>query len=368
MKILISGAQGFVGQNLVVRLQELKKYELLCWDRTTTDAEVSEMIQKADFIFHLAGVNRPKEDHQFESGNTGLTEKLATELSRSKKKTPVVYTSSIQVEKNNPYGKSKLNAEKVLTDLGNENGNPVVICRLPNIFGKWSRPNYNSAVATFCYNVARGIPVSVNDPAAEIQLLYIDDLVSGFLKILEKNLDGITFEQFSPIYKTSVGYLSETIQNFKTSRDTLLTDKVGVGLTRALYSTYVSFLPFEEFSYKVQKHEDSRGMFVEMLKTKDSGQFSFFTAHPGITRGGHYHHSKTEKFLVIKGEALFGFRNILTGESKSISTSGAVPTIVETVPGWSHNIKNIGQEEMVVMLWANENFDRENPDTIGCEV
>ena len=243
------------------------------------------------------------------------------------------------------------------------------VFRLPNVFGKWCKPNYNSVVATFCYNIARGLPIKVNDPEASVTLVYVDDLVGRFVRLMDgadASVDEGGFAIVAPQYTTTIGELAIHFQSFKNSRDTLMTERVGTGLMRALYATYVSYLPVESFAYTVPQHADPRGVFVEMLKTPDCGQFSYFTAHPGITRGGHYHQSKTEKFLVIKGQARFKFRHMQTGQSHELATTGDKPEVVETVPGWTHDITNIGHDEMVVMLWANEVFDRSKPDTYAC--
>ena len=287
------------------------------------------------------------------------------------KKVPVIYTSSTQAGHDNPYGLSKLAAEGALQTAALSHGIPVHIFRLPNVFGKWCKPNYNSAVATFCHNIARDLPITINDPAALLALVYVDDVIQAFAALIDNmdvpvGADG--FASIAPQYVTTVGELARQIKSFKDSRDTLMTDSVGTGMVRALYATYVSYLPTESFAYKVPQYGDPRGVFVEMLKTADSGQFSYFTAHPGITRGGHYHHSKTEKFLVIKGQARFRFRHMQTGQTHELNTSGETPQIVETVPGWTHDITNIGAEEMIVMLWANEIFDRARPDTFACPV
>jgi UDP-2-acetamido-2,6-beta-L-arabino-hexul-4-ose reductase len=258
---------------------------------------------------------------------------------------------------------------EALFELQRSLGIPVHVFRLPNVFGKWCKPNYNSVVATFCYNIARGLPIQVIDPVAPVTLLYIDDLVERFVQLMDgadAAMDADGFATVAPQYTTMVGELAHQIRAFKDSRDTLVTERVGSGLIRALYATYVSYLPVESFTYMVPQHGDPRGVFAEMLKTPDCGQFSFFTTHPGVTRGGHYHHSKIEKFLVIKGQARFRFRHILTGQVHELKTSGDRPQIVEMVPGWTHDITNIGIEEMVVMLWANENFDRDQPDTYAC--
>jgi UDP-2-acetamido-2,6-beta-L-arabino-hexul-4-ose reductase len=368
MRVLITGANGFIGKNLQLHLAERIDVEVSCFTREHTEVDLELLVADTDIVFHLAGINRPEDPAEFMQGNADLTQTLCRLLKRTGKVIPVVYSSSIQAAADNPYGESKRSAEETLIAFEKDSGSPVYIYRLPNVFGKWARPDYNSAVATFCHNISQGLPVQLNDPKAQINLVYIDDVVSSFLSILDEKLTKNGFIDIDQQYHISVGDLSDTIHSFKGSRDNLITENVGSGLTRALYSTYVSYLKPEQFSYKVPKYGDERGVFVEMLKTKDAGQFSFFTAHPGITRGGHYHHSKTEKFLVIKGEACFRFRHMLTGEFYELKTSGAQPEIVETVTGWTHDITNTGNEEMVVMLWANEIFDREHPDTYSKHV
>ena len=371
--ILITGANGFVGQNLQLHLSERKDVQVRCFTRANTVDELPALLDGADFVFHLAGVNRPQDPAAFVVGNAGLTQALCTALAQvattTGRKVPVVFASSIQAAQDNAYGQSKRAAEDALFALQHEYGVPVHVFRLPNVFGKWARPNYNSAVATFCHNTARGLPITVNDPAASLTLVYVDDVVQRFIHLLDgadAALDAAGFATVAPQYSTTVGALAAQIQAFKESRNNLVTERVGTGLVRALYSTYVSYLPVEEFAYTVPQHGDARGVFVEMLKTPDCGQFSYFTAHPGITRGGHYHHSKTEKFLVIKGCARFKFRHMHTGETHTLDTSGEQAQVVETVPGWTHDITNIGSDELVVMLWANEIFDRERPDTFAC--
>lgn len=371
--VLITGADGFIGKNLQLHLAERQDVQVVCFTRQHRAEALPAMLQGVDFVFHLAGINRPQDPAEFVSGNADLTRTLCAAVAevaaQTGKRVPVVYTSSTQAAQDNPYGQSKRAAEEALFALQREHAVPVHVFRLPNVFGKWARPNYNSAVATFCHNIARALPIQVNDPAAPVTLVYVDDVLARFVQILEgadAALDGNGFAIVSPQYSTTVGELAAQIQAFKDSRDSLLSERVGTGLVRALYATYVSYLPPEAFAYPVPMHGDARGVFVEMLKTPDCGQFSYFTAHPGITRGGHYHHSKTEKFLVIKGQARFKFRHMHTGQAHELVTSGDKAEIVETVPGWTHDITNIGSDEMVVMLWANEVFDRQRPDTFAC--
>ncbi len=374
-KVLITGVKGFIGKNLQAHLAERTNVHVVYFTREHTVEQLPELLQGVEFIFHLAGINRPQDPKEFVLENTSLTmalcDAVANIANNTGKRIPVVYSSSIQAKADNPYGRSKRAAEDALFALHRDYGVPVHVFRLPNVFGKWCKPNHNSAVATFCHNIARGLPIKINDPAAPITLVYVDDVISRFLQLMngaDAALDAEGFAAMAPQYTSTVGELAGLIQSFKESRVTLMMEHVGAGLVRALYATYVSYLPAESFSYAVPHHADQRGVFVEMLKTPACGQFSYFTAHPGITRGGHYHHTKTEKFLVIKGHARFKFRNIQTGEKHELLTCGDKAEIVETVPGWTHDITNVGDDEMVVMLWANEVFDRERPDTFPSKV
>ena len=375
MKVLITGANGFVGKNLQLHLAARKDVTVVCFTRGDDVAQLNTLLQGVDFVFHLAGVNRPQDPAEFVAGNVDLTRALCQAVGAvaeaNSKKIPIVYTSSTQADQDNAYGISKLGAESALLELQQAHGVPLHIFRLPNVFGKWCKPNYNSAVATFCHNIARDLPIRVKDPATPVTLVYVDDVIARFVQLMDGADAAVGTNGFSsvtPQYTTTVGELARQIQAFKDSRTSLTTERVGTGLVRALYATYVSYLPPEQFAYDVPQYGDPRGVFAEMLKTPDCGQFSYFTAHPGITRGGHYHHSKTEKFLVIKGQARFKFRHMQTGETHELLTSGDKAEVVETVPGWTHDITNIGNDEMVVMLWANEVFDREKPDTFACAV
>lgn len=364
MKVLITGAGGFIGKNLYVHLSEKDN---LCIERFTRNDSLSGLPSKlegVDFIFHLAGVNRSIKTEEFKSGNIELTSELIKAVEKTRRTIPIIYSSSIQAGQDNPYGESKHLAENALLDFSERTGTPVYIFRLPNVFGKWCRPNYNSFVATFCHNILNNFEINIHDPKAPVTLLYIDDVCKCLLALL----DGKTppgYVQVTPEYPTTVGYVADTLKRFKGSRDNLIIENVGVGLERALYSTYLSYMQPSQFTYSIPSYRDERGVFNEFLKTKQAGQFSFFTAHPGITRGGHYHHTKNEKFLVIKGQALFKFEHVITGERYELCVDSGTPEVVETVPGWSHDVTNVGSEELIVMLWANEIFDREAPDTIA---
>jgi UDP-2-acetamido-2,6-beta-L-arabino-hexul-4-ose reductase len=371
-RVLVTGANGFVGKNLVVRLHELPLFEVIKFVRGDAPEALPSLLAQADAVVHLAGENRPADEAAFAQINTGLTvalcDALAVEQQRSGRQLPLVLASSAQAERDNPYGQSKLAAEQAVQKLCAASGHPAVVYRLPGVFGKWCKPNYNSVVATFCHNIARGLPIQINDPAAHLQLVYVDDVVSYLIAALDAPAQGLTRAEVDPRYATTLGDLAHQIGAFRDCRTSLMSERVGTGLVRALFATYVSYLPTERFAYDVPVHGDPRGVFVEMLKTPDSGQFSYFTAHPGITRGGHYHHTKTEKFLVIKGRAVFRFRHLLTGELFDLATSGDKPQVVDTIPGWVHDITNVGNDEMVVMLWANEVFDRANPDTVAAQI
>jgi UDP-2-acetamido-2,6-beta-L-arabino-hexul-4-ose reductase len=371
-RILVTGANGFIGKNLVVRLKELTNITVSTFVRGDDVALLPQLVSQVDAIVHLAGENRPADVSAFVQVNVGLTLALCDAIEQAFQSfgqhIPLVLASSSQAEHDNSYGRTKLAAEEAVHALAHKTSNPCIIFRLPGVFGKWCKPNYNSVVATFCHNIARDLPIQINDVTANLRLVYVDDVVAALLAALEAPTTGCVQVQVEPEYTVTLGELANQIRAFGNCRSTLMTERVGTGFARALYATYVSYLPNDKFSYQVTQHSDPRGVFVEMIKTQDSGQFSFFTAHPGITRGEHYHHTKTEKFLVIKGEALFRFRHLLTNELVELRTSGDTPQVVDTIPGWTHNITNVGDDEMVVMLWANENFDREKPDTVARKV
>ena len=367
MNVLVTGAYGFIGKNLSVRLNELN-IQVTTYTRENSTQDLKELIKDADYIIHLAGENRPKDEKDFDVVNAGLTKSICDAVRFLGKNIPIILASSTQADLNNAYGKSKLDAENIMKLLEIDTGCPVYAYRLPGVFGKWCKPNYNSVVATFCHNIANNLPIKINNSSTVLRLTYIDDVVNEIIRLLQNKVNGFSRLSVEPEYSISLGMLGEQIKSFKNSRTSLISDSVGTGLIRALYSTYVSYLSPDNFSYMLPENIDERGKFVEVLKTTNCGQFSFFTAHPGITRGGHYHHTKTEKFLVIKGSAHFKFRNIATNETHEIFTSEDEFWVVETVPGWTHDITNIGSIEMIVILWANEIFNSQLPDTISCEV
>lgn len=358
MNILVTGSEGFIAKNLIHHLK-YTEHDILEFNRNTS-SDLKNLVEKADVIFHLAGSNRPSNDDGFLHDNVELTGKLVDILCKSDSVKKVFFSSSIQASQNNMYGQSKLLAENQFTKLAESKTIYYQILRLPNIFGKWCKPNYNSVVATFCYNIINGITLNVTDPKKVLNLLYIDDLVRYFLKNLEIELDKFLPEDF-PIYKISLGELEAKIKNFQENKD--IVSNVGSGLERALFATYLAYISPDSFSLPLELHSDPRGTFVEAFKTSKSGQISFFTAKPGITRGGHFHHTKNERFLVIHGSANFRFLNMDTQERYEIKVSAKQPIIVQTIPGWAHDITNIGQEDLLVLLWANEIFDKNIPDT-----
>jgi UDP-2-acetamido-2,6-beta-L-arabino-hexul-4-ose reductase len=367
MHIVVTGGDGFMGRNLRVRLAELGHAQVSSIGRGTPSAERDTALRSADFVFHLAGVNRPANVTEFDDVNARFTESVCATLTAAGRRAPIVFASSTQAALENPYGVSKRAGEAAVERYGSSTGARAYVLRLTNVFGKWARPNYNSAVATFCHNLAQGLPIQVNDPATPMALLYIDDAVKAMIDLLGGGTASGTVE-VGPVHRTTLGEVVSTLGTFTANRSTLIIPSVGTGLTRALYATYLSYLRPADFAYELRRHSDPRGTFVEILKTTDSGQFSFFTAFPGITRGEHYHHTKNEKFLVVKGSARFEFRQIVTGELHAIDVNGDDPRIVETVPGWAHNITNVGDSEMIVMVWANEIFDPALPDTVSAKV
>lgn len=362
MKVLITGSEGFVGKNISLKLRE-RGHETLAIVRGSSVDELRCAVRAADAVVHLAGVNRPKHEDEFRTGNSEFTRRLCEFLADRKSPVPVIFSSTVQVHRDSDYGRSKRQAEQYFADLGSRGGWAINVCRLANVFGKWCRPDYNSVVATFCHNIARGIPIRVDDPEVELKLIYIDDVADAWIKWLECPVVGVCLTEISPQYRVKLGELAAILRSYRDCRSGVPIAETSRGLGRALYATYLSYLPREDFSYTLKRHEDVRGVFVEFLRTRDSGQVSFFTAKPGVTRGGHYHHTKTEKFLVVGGTAKFRFRCLRTGSRQEVLVAAGESRVVETVPGWIHDVTNVGAEDLVCLLWANEPFDHERPDT-----
>lgn len=372
MTILITGSEGFVGMNLRVTLQQRQDIRLLFFDVNNDPAELYPLLNQADFVFHLAGVNRPQNLEDFTSGNTGLTDQICSYLVAQKRSVPLAITSSIQAGLNNAYGISKRGAEDVVFAYGRETGARVYVFRLPNVFGKWCRPNYNSAVATFCNNIAHGLPIQVNDPKVVMHLVYIDDVVQTLCNLLEgkEQKDG-NFNQVEPVHSIALGEIVELITSFKESRDQRSIPNMADPFTKKLYATYLSYLPTDQFRYPLKMNADARGSFTEFIKTPDRGQVSVNISKPGITKGNHWHHTKNEKFLVVSGEGVIRFRKIGSSVIIKYDVSGDKLEVVDIPTGYTHNISNTGETDLVTVMWCNELFDQENPDTyferVECE-
>jgi len=371
MKILVTGSAGFVGRNLVLELQN-RGHHVLCCTLETTKEQLGQYIQECKFVFHLAGVNRPREEREFFEGNAGFTEELLALLEKGGNKAPLVLSSSIQAERDNPYGRSKRQAEDLLFAHGERTGSSVYVYRLPNLFGKWSMPNYNSVVATFCYNIARNLPVTIHDPDAEVPLCYIDDLLEEFLRCMGgkptpygKDSRYCTVPE---VYRRTVGQIASILEGFRESRKTLSLPDFSDPFERKLYSTYLSYLPEEGFSYPLVTHSDHRGSFTEFLRTPDRGQVSVNVSKPGITKGNHWHHTKNEKFLVVSGQALIRFRRVDGEEILEYPVSGDRLEVVDIPPGYTHTITNTGNTDLVTVMWVNECYDPNKPDTYVLEV
>lgn len=368
MKVLITGANGFIGKNLVAKLNELKKYELILIDKDNTKEELKNALLEVDFIFHLAGINRPKDESEFFEGNSGLTGEIVNILKENNKNTPIAITSSIQADLDNAYGKSKKLAEEELLMYSTETNSRVFIYRLPNVFGKWCRPNYNSAVATFCHNIARGEEVWVKDPSIELTLVYIDDVVRCLISSMEDENALKGYVKIHIEHKATLGKIVELLNSFVESRKDLMVPNMEDEFTKKLYSTYLSYLPEDKFSYQLKMNVDNRGSFTEFLKTSDRGQVSINISKPGITKGNHYHHTKNEKFLVVSGEGLIQFRKIDSEEVIEYKVNGEKLEVIDIPVGYTHNIINTGTSDMVTVMWVNEIFNPEKPDTYFLEV
>lgn len=372
MNVLVTGSQGFVGRNLCSVLRTMSNVAVLEFDCDNPPSELEAMLVEAEVIFHLAGVNRPKNEEEFKSGNARLTEEICTILQRLERIPKIIFASSIQAEFDNPYGISKLQAEQVLQAFADTTGARTVVYRFNNLFGKWCRPNYNSVTATFCHNITHDLPVTISDPARSIKLTYIDDVVAalvGEIPSVEEELEtGFAFGAELTAYPITLGELAGLITSFRESRQTLLLPGFDSSLVRALYATYLSYLEGEDFAYPLQVRADNRGELAEMMKSRTFGQIFVSRTMPGIARGNHYHHTKTEKFLVLEGDAAIRLRRIDGAEVIEHRVSGSEFKVVDIPPGYTHNITNIGSGELVTLFWASEILDMEKPDTIYLNV
>ena len=371
MNILITGARGFMGKNLRSALTGRygDAHRLMLLDMPHTEEELLAAAAEADFVFHLAGVNRPTDPADFQKGNADFTRQLLTLLKERGKRPPVLLSSSIQAALENPYGQSKLSAEQAVADYGRETGSAVYLYRLPNVFGKWSRPNYNSAVATFCHNVARGLPITVNDPSVTLRLVYIDDVTEEFLRAMEgqPHREG-EWCTVQPVHEVNLGHMAELIQSFPALRDSLTAPDQSDPLVKKLYATYLSFLPPEDFSRPTVTHADQRGSFTELLHMGSRGQVSLNVSKPHITKGDHWHQTKHEKFIVLQGEGVIRFRKVGDSTVIAYKVSGENLTVVDIPTGYTHSIENTGDTDMLTLMWANEVFDPAHPDTLRLPV
>ena len=364
INVLVTGSAGFVGKNLVETLRLRKDVILTTFDVEDAPSVLTNALSQTDFIFHLAGVNRPRNEDEFRSGNTGLTEEIVGVLQKLGRAVPVLLCSSTQASQENPYGVSKREAEAAVFAYGQASGTAVWVYRLPNLFGKWCRPNYNSVVATFCYNIANDLPIQVNDPNYTLTLAYIDDVVAAFLEAFDGKaavIDG--YAVVEPVHTILLGDLAEMLRGFRASRNALSIPNMSDPLTRKLYSTYLSYLPTNQFSYPLKMNRDDRGSFTEFIRTSDRGQVSINISKPGITKGNHWHHTKNEKFLVVSGHGVIRFRKIGSKEIIEYAVSGEKLEVVDIPTGYTHNISNSGDCDMVTVMWVNEPFDPEKPDT-----
>lgn len=370
MKVLVTGARGFISKNLCTVLENMEDIELLKYSHDDDPDRLRNIAGDVGFVFHLAGVNRPKDEKEFDEGNLGFTETLLGILENAGNTPGFVFASTIQAKLDNPYGKSKKDAEDAVFSWAKRTGAKAVVYRLPNVFGKWCRPNYNSVVATWCHAVAHGKPLRIDDPEKELTLVYIDDVVQEFLNAL-KDVPAIDDEGYGTVerkYQVKLQYIADALLSFRDSRQNLVLPDFSDDFTRALYGTYLSYLPEEEFSYKLGTRSDDRGWLAEFIKSPAIGQIFVSTTKPGITRGNHWHHTKTEKFLVVKGEATIKFRKIGDERVLEYRVSGDRPEVVDIPTGYTHSITNTGTGELVTLFWANEILNPEKPDTYYSEV
>lgn len=364
--VLVTGSSGFIGKNLCTQLALLDDIEVTTYNRHTPIDKLSQLVTAADFIFHLAGVNRPQDDSEFMQDNLGLTKSIIDILRDNNLKTPLLITSSIQAELDNPYGMSKLAAEKYASDWHKESSSPVFIYRLPGVFGKWCRPNYNSVVATFCYNIANSLPIQISNPSHVVTLAYIDDVVADFIEHLgsEQSSDPGQPKQPSHIFSLTLGELSDRLYAIRDIRESLIVPNLEDELNKFLYATYISYFDEDDFGYTLAKNSDSRGWLAEFVKSHQFGQIFISETKPGVSRGDHWHQTKIEKFLVIRGEAEITFRHKINSQKiLRYKVSGNDLRVIDIPVGYVHAITNVGNEELLTIFWANELLNKSAPDT-----
>ncbi|NPV54618.1 MAG: capsular polysaccharide biosynthesis protein CapF [Firmicutes bacterium] len=368
--ILVTGAAGFIGKNLCAALEQYKDTEILRYDLGNTPEELADFAARADFVFHLAGINRPQNPEEFDKGNRGFTVELLELLEKVGRRVPVAMTSSIQAALDNPYGMSKKAAEDAVFEWSRRTGVPVYVYRLPNVFGKWCRPNYNSVVATFCHNIARRLPIQINNPDTELTLVYIDDVVAELIAAMNGSAhigdDGFCYVPRT--FKVTLQQLADALYSFVESRSSLMMPNLEGDFERYLYATYVSYLPDDGFGYELEMKQDNRGWLVEFIKSNQFGQIFISRTKPGITRGNHWHNTKIEKFLVIEGEAIIRLRKIGCEKVIEYRVSGERLRVIDIPAGYTHSITNIGNSDVVTLFWADEIFHPERADTYYLEV
>ena len=365
MKVLVTGSKGFIGKNLISHLQEMENVEIVTFDKEDEFKKIEDNIESVDFIFHLAGINRPINPKEFYEGNSDLTKKIVDLIKN--KNIPLLITSSIQAIKDNDYGKSK----KLAEDYIKNNLTNYYIYRLHNVFGKWCKPNYNSVIATFCYNITHDLEIKVDNSKTELELIYIDDICEEFIRILNGNkpdekIDNICY--INPRYKVKLGYIKDKLYEFKENMNSIYVPNTGNDFIKKLFATFVSYMELENMAVIATKNTDERGAFIELVRTKENGQFSVSFSKPGIVRGNHYHHTKMERFIVIKGKAKISFKSIINDDKYSFIVDDNEIKIITIPVGYTHNIENIGDGEMILAIWCNELFDKNHPDTYFKEI
>ncbi|MFH1931904.1 MAG: NAD-dependent epimerase/dehydratase family protein [Pseudomonadota bacterium] len=369
LTILITGAKGFIGKNLAAFLHQRQRYNIIQFDIENDCSELEAYLKDADLIVHLAGINRPQEESEFQVGNVDFTKKLLELLYKQKRKIPIIFSSSVQANLKNPYGQSKKDAEELLKEYSEKTDAKVTVYRLQNVFGKWCKPNYNSVVATFCHNISRNLPISISDVHARLTLIYIDDVMDAFVNEIESpNTSGFFYKETLPNYTITLGELAQTLETFKGFRENLLSPDFADEFVRKLYATYLSYLDPGNLSYTLEKKSDNRGYLGEFLKAAGFGQIFVSNTSPGIIRGNHYHNTKTEKFLVVEGEGVIVLRNIFCSDVIEYKVNGSDLRVIDIPPGYTHSIENTGSANLVTLFWSNQILDPNNTDTYAMNV